>query len=389
MEATSAPERQEDEDKMRVLYLAGVDASTSLALEVASHIDLDPEQFKVAVYYAGGDGRNDFVDRMVNLGGAGRFDLKAPMRLFRLVRRWRPHVIHVHHTVSAFWGTLIGRSLGVPVIIKTEHDDHRYYSVGQNAFNAVTQLLADRLICNSDRTYEHFHSWEKRIAKEKSTTVHNGVDVERINRPAGRAEDARAALGFQDDQVVIGSVGRLIRQKNYETFIRAMPNVIQEAPSTRFLLVGDGHLRQHLEHVARDVGVREYVTFTGGVGRDRVFELLHAIDVFAVPSSWEGFCNAAVEAMAAGRPIISSDIDTLHEVIGDVAVYADPHLPDALAGAMLTFAHMGERERRRHGASARKRAEERYSVQRTADAYRQIYWELLAEKRPTRKPVDK
>lgn len=372
--------REEHGAGMRILYLVGVDASTSLALEVAGHVQLDSKQFRVVAYYAASDGHEEFVDTVGNLGARGRFDLKAPLRLFGLIRKWRPHVIHAHHTVSAFWGAVAGWLCGVPIIVKTEHDDHRYYNVGQDMLNFVTQLLSDRLICNSDRTYEHFHSWEKQVAREKSVTIYNGVDVERINRPAARAQAVRSALGFRNEHFVVGSVGRLIRQKNYEVLIRSIPEVIQDAPNTRFLLVGNGPLRQRLENVAREVNVREYITFTGGVKRERVFELLHIMDVFVVPSSWEGFCNAAVEAMAANRPLISSDIDTLHEVVGGAAMYAAPCSPGEFARAILDFVHMSESERRQYGAACRQRAESNFSVRRTADAYCRTYRDLLDEK---------
>ena len=216
-------------------------------------------------------------------------------------------------------------------------------------------------------------SWRKRLLGEKWKVVYNGIDVDRIDR----ANLWDPPFEYPYDGVTIGSVGRFIDQKNYQRLVQAFAQVVDQSErECRLVLVGDGDKREIIEKEVSRLGVEEQVVLTGEVNRDTVYAALHAFDLFIVPSLWEGFCNAAVEAMTAGLPIVCSDIPTLREVVGDVAVYANPERPESFTRAIGTLLEEDEGGRKKRGENARSRALERYSVERTAKGYVESYLQV-------------
>ena len=336
----------------------------------------------VGVYYRQRSVEADrfFETPVINFGAAGSLDLRGPRGLRKTIENYRPHIIHAHHTLSALWGSVLGRAMGVPVIVKTEHSSHANFGVHQNAANAVTLTLADGVFCNSDYTRRSFHPWERRVAAHKCTTVYNGIDVSKIKTAVAQSSLSRAELGASSCQLLLGSAGRLVWQKNYVRLIRALALARKEVPSIRLVIAGDGKLRPVLEREAAEQGVADGLLLLGTVPRARVYELLGTIDVFVMPSLSEGFCNAAVEAMAAGKPIINADIDTFREVIGPAGAFADPYSSQDMADVIVRFARMTPEERARRGAAAQMRAQEHFTVQRTAQNYTKKYMELFEKK---------
>jgi glycosyltransferase involved in cell wall biosynthesis len=199
------------------------------------------------------------------------------------------------------------------------------------------------------------------------------VDVERIDQLAS----VTPPFSGQFEGVTIGSVGRLVTQKNYVRFIKAFAEVVNRTEwNVRFVLIGDGDQRDSIRAEIGRLGLNGDVTMVGEVDRDTVYAALHRFDLFVVPSLWEGFCNAAVEAMAAGLPILCSDIQTLHEVVGEEATYVDPERPEQMANALLELIKQGPEEWKRRGENARRRAHKHFTVQRTAEAYAESYLEV-------------
>lgn len=373
--------RRHDVEKPRILYMVNQKEDTSIPLEVADHFG-SALDVVVGVYYHQPDVEDAsfFNTPAVQLGVEGPLDLRGPTALYRLIKTYRPHVIHVHHTLSALWGSVLGRMTGVPVIVKTEHSSHANYGAHQNAANAVTLTLADAVLCNSDATRRSLHPWEQYLAAHKCKTVYNGIDVSRIKTAVAQSSLRRAELGAASGQFLLGSAGRLVWQKNYVRLIRALALARSEMPNIRLVIAGDGERRPALEREAARQGVTDEVLLLGTVPRQRVYELLGAIDAFVMPSLSEGFCNAVVEAMAAGKPIINADIDTFREVVGPAGALVDPYSPQDMAEAILRFARMEAAERERRGADARRRATQRFTVQRTAQRYTQQYVALLRQK---------
>ncbi len=356
-----------------VLYLMGQIAPTSVPLEVAhfindSRIRLHPVALYESEYSGGAHGRHPIC-----LEAKSRYDLSALYRLYRLLRRLQPDVLHVHHTMPAFWGALLGKGLMRARLVRSEHNNYMYRSVGQRAINTVSQKLADRVLCNSYNTYRSMEAWRKRLLGEKWRVVYNGIDVGRIDQ----ASSGDPPFEGQYSGVTVGTVGRLIDQKNYQRLVQAFAQVVEGVrQECRLVMVGDGEKRKVIEQEVRRLGIEKHVVLAGEVDRDTVYAALHSFDCFVMPSLWEGFCNAVVEAMAAGLPIICSDIPTLKEVVGDVAIYADPERPESITRAIGALLEEGEGGWKERGGKARSRALERYSIECTADEYVESYLQV-------------
>lgn len=357
-----------------VLYVIGEVTPTSVPLEVAQFIQNPRIQLHVAAFYET-DYSGDQLDvSPVRIDAKGRYDVSAVYRLYRYIEHVQPDVLHVHHTMPAFWGALLGKKIAGTRLVRSEHNNYESRSAGQRMIDAISQGFADLVLCNSRNTCRSLENWPANLFETQRRVVHNGVDVQRI------AQAASDVPPFDEwhKGVTIGSVGRLIGQKNYLRLVRAFAQITDRSQKDiRLVLVGEGSRREIIETEAGRLGLDGQVVLTGEVDRDAVYAALHAFDLFVVPSLSEGFCNAAVEAMAAGLPVVCSDIRTLHEVVGNVATYMDPEDTGDMARALLSVIREGPEEWERQGTAARKRVKEHFTVQRTAEKYVQSYLEVV------------
>jgi glycosyltransferase involved in cell wall biosynthesis len=359
-----------------VLVLLNVADSQSVPLELASRM---AERGSVDVHIAAFMKRRSdfpaatFGPPITELRARRNWSPVAIWGLWRLIRRIRPDIVHVHLWPSGIWGTLLGRLAGAAVV-KTEHNDVRFQSAQKRIVNVAMYPFTRMLICNSQATLDSLGPAERRGIARRAEVIHNGVDFTGIDSASRDSAAVRRELGI-DDGVLIGAVGRMVPQKNLVRLIQGFSRAMADprASNAWLLLVGDGNLKGELLAEASKAGIGERVIFTGGVSRNRVYELLFAMDILVVPSLWEGFCNAAVEAAGAGRAISAADITVLREVLGDHAVYFDPSDPEAIAQCLAMMAAEDETTRRVRGELARAWARSRYDIDVAAKRYEELF----------------
>ncbi len=366
----------------RLLYLLNIKNATGIAQEVACHIDQKRFDLRVAFFYRAqlGYPESPVPDQVTELNARGKSDLKAMYALYRLIKTWRPDIIHVHHTMTSALGSVFGRLLGVPMIIRTEHTDRGRLNPGQRLMNVPALILADAIICNSNATRRSFSWWERVIASEKRLTIYNGVDLLRIDDNLSDNTEIRGKIGVEADDFMIGNMGRLVSPKDQRSLIQAMEIVVEELPQAKLVIVGDGPLRGDLESLAQALGLQNNVIFTGAIAREKVYEILHMIDLFVMSSLWEGFCNAVVEAMAARKPVIVTNVGPLPEVVGEVGRFVPPRSPKILAEAILELTSASPDLLKSMGEAGRRRVEENFTIERTVQGYEQLYTKLLGRK---------
>lgn len=178
----------------------------------------------------------------------------------------------------------------------------------------------------------------------------------------------------------IVAVGRFSAQKGFDVLLRAMPAVLAAVPDAELVLVGDGPERASLEQVADEIGVAGHVSMPGTVRHADVAGVLAGANVVAIPSRYEGMPLVALEAAAAGRAVVSTPVHGLADVVadGDTGLVVPPEDPDRLATALVTL--LGDPARAAAmGAAARARVVERYPLDRTADAYDELYARLARD----------
>lgn len=244
--------------------------------------------------------------------GRGKFDLRVLHDLERLAARWRPTLLHLHGYASWTFGRILGRRIGVPVVIQEHFIDPRMPAV---------QRVADRVLCRQQQLavavserVKRFMVEERHVRHTPIEVIWNAVPVEAIRAEAAAADTGalRASLGIPPDAPVVGIVGRLAREKGHACFLEAAAIIRAARPGVYFVVVGAGPLRGALEERARSLQLTERVRFVGH--QPNVVPYLAAFTVAVLPSLSEGFPLAALEALAAGTPTVLTDLDAYRGV---------------------------------------------------------------------------
>lgn len=315
---------------------------------------------------------------VTDLGMTAKWRCDALWRLYRLLRRERPTILHTWMFHANLSGRVLGRLAGVPIVISSR----RNINIGgpwRDLLNRCTAWLDDAVIavCESAREAEIKRA---SAAPDKVVTIYNGVDAGRFATVNLRAAaQVRHFFGIAAEAPLLGAMGRLHPQKGFSDLLAALVQVREAIPSVRLLLVGDGGLRDSLETQAREMGLSGLVTFAGM--RTDVPEILSALDVFVLPSLWEGMPNVLLEAMAAGLPVVATAVGGTPEVVVDgvTGLLVPPRDPAALAQAIATVLRDAD-VRRRMGEAGRERVERCFSLEEMVRRTEDLYEELIREK---------
>jgi len=279
----------------------------------------------------------------------GGHDTVALVRLVRLMRAWRPDIVHTHTAKAGTIGRIAARLARVPIVVHTYHGHvfHGYFSAPQTRlFLAIERLLArhtTRLIAVSATVREELLALG--IAKpERLTVVPLGLDLHRFLTCEHRRGELRGELGIAAGAPVAGIVARLVPIKAHEVFLAAAAAVRRRRPDAVFLIVGDGERRAELEALAASRGLRGSVRFTGWRrDLDRVYADL---DVAVLCSRNEGSPVSLIEAMAAGRAVVATRVGGVPEIVEDGVngLLVPPN--DAAALALAIRRYFGDTELR-------------------------------------------
>lgn len=315
-----------------------------------------------------------------------RRDAVALAELVAYLRRERPTIVHTHSAKAGILGRIAARVVGVPIIVHTIHGlpfhptQSRWVYGTYVWMERLTARWCAKIISVADAmTAQALAAGIGR--PEQFVTIRSGMDVDAFVRAGERRAAVRAELGIGADEFVIGKVARLFELKGHEYLLAAMPEVAAAVPEARLLLVGDGLLRGTLEVEARRLGVAERVTFAGLVPPERIPDLIGAMDVAVHCSLREGLARVLPQALIAGRPVISYDVDGAREVVldGVTGRLLPPGEVVGLAEAIIELARdpalgrrMGEEGRRRFLDEFRTAT----MVGRITDLYRRLCGEI-------------
>ena len=305
-------------------------------------------------------------------------DLGAYVRLFRLLRRLRPDIVHTRN-FGTLDCTLVAWLAGVRVCIHGEHGWDIHDPDGtRTRYRLVRQALSPliRRFVAVSRDLERWLVETVRISPTRVQRICNGVDTERF-RPAARAERGDfPAERFPDGCVIVGSVTRFEPIKDplnlVRAFIDARRQVGPGGVDLRLMMLGDGPLRGAALRLLEEAGEASAAWLPGA--REDVARFLPGVSVYALGSLREGISNTVLEAMAAGVPVVASATGGNLELIepGVTGVLVRPGDPVALASALVAYAIDGPK-RAAHGRMARLRAEREYSLQKMVADYRSLY----------------
>lgn len=306
-------------------------------------------------------------------------DLRAAWTLARLLREWRPDVVHTHSSKGGFVGRLAARLARTPHVVHTVHgwsfnDDMsqrlRSLIVGVERLSArITDVLV--VVSSSDIP----KGLGRKIGRARQyVLIRNGIDLASFEA----SEDVsatRRSLGVPEEGLLVGTVGRLADQKDPLLMVDAFAKVLVEMPEATFVWVGDGPLRHAAAQRAEALGIEDRFRIAG-VRRD-VPEVLAALDLFALSSRWEGLPRTITEAMASGTPVVATSVDGTVEVIDDgrTGVLVPRGDADGLARSIVGLLR-DPAERSRMGAASREHVAP-FSRERMSHDLSQLYRSLV------------
>lgn len=302
------------------------------------------------------------------------FDWIAVKEVYRILKKHSIHILRTHQYHANLYGRIAGALAKTPVIVPSFHnlyESPERPKLHRRLINRILVRWSDRIVAVSEAIARDIVRFD-RVRLEKIKVIPNGVVLEDFSINLDKV-NARKEFGFPDNGFIIGSVGRLTPQKGHEYLIRAvtgMKNLI-------IAIAGDGPLKEKLSGLAKELGVKCF--FTGTIPQERIPFFLKSLDLFCFPSLWEGMPSALIEAMAAGVPIIASDIKPNADVLMDSGILFKPGDVSALRNSISRLSSSNSL-RENLSRSALEQAQ-RFSIDNTVKEYERLFFEILREKK--------
>lgn len=313
---------------------------------------------------------------VIDLGMIHKYHLNALVKLFLLLKQFRPVILHTWMFHANIPGRILGRLAGVPVIISSEH------TMGQEGqfrrwVNRWTSGFCDQIVCVSQAVYQ-FALNQVGLPAHKLIVVPNGIDLEKFKDLPGKIQ-SRNMLGLPEESLIIGVVGRPRPVKGFHFLISAFVLLEKKVPSATLVFVGNGPDEVQLKRMAAESGVRQKIFFLDD--RDDIPNVLPAFDLFVLPSLWEGMPIVILEAMAAGLPVLATQVGGVPElVVPDITgILVEPAAPEAWVGVMETLL-VDPDLRHRLGKQGRERVETHFGINDSVAKTEGLYTSQLIEK---------
>ncbi len=315
---------------------------------------------------------------------APRRDWRCRADLRRLIRDWEPDVVHTHSSKAGVLGRAAAWAENVPAVIHTIHGlaFHPYQSAWRNAIYIAAERYAAKrchtICCVAEAMREQ--ALAAGIGRrEQYEIVYSGMEVDAFVNPATARAEARAELGFADDDFVLATVARLAELKGHDDLLEALAPVMAERPALKLLWVGDGWRRDELEARLAELGLADRVVLTGLVPPDRIPYYMQAMDTLAHPSYREGLPRTVTQSLLSARPAVAYDVDGAREVCIDGET-GRLVAPGDVAGLREAVEWMMDNPdaRTTMGATGRARCAAQFAASAMVDHLEKVYADVLA-----------
>ncbi len=388
-------------DKLRILMLiSGLDiggahgGAERFGIELSRHLDRDScdvtlcafwqRKTRAEEHWQGVLSRED-IPLIFASEWQGRFKLSEYYKgLQRLIGMYRPEpfdIIHSHYQMGTLAGLLLKTFGCTRKVIRTAHVSKEWGTgfaslLCRQVFTKwLYPIFLDAEVGVSQSIVNTLSKYPGNLLRRKTPyLIYNAIYPQAFEKREECGRDIN--LSFPKDRYLIGSIGRLTNQKGYAYLLDAVPLVLEQIPNAHFIIIGEGENRKILEQQARDLRVSEHVTFTGQ--QEQVMPLLRKMDIFVLPSLYEGFPTVLLESIASGVPVIATDIPGTNELIKhkENGWLVPPMNSQALAMAIIeSFHHPEWREQFKRNAL---QTVDKYRIEHVANEYLQLYKKLIA-----------
>jgi len=316
-------------------------------------------------------------------------DLKSFIILFSIIRREKPDIVHTHAAKAGALGRLAAVMAGVPIKIHTFHGHifDGYFSPWKaKAFLVIERFLAlftDRVITVSESVRDEIVDKLKVTNREKAVVIPLGFELDRFLNCEKSRGNFRKNYGIDGGTLVVGIVGRLVAIKNHKLFLEAAKDILNKKPSgmkVKFVVIGDGELRDSIDEHARRLGLEGDVLFTGWV--NDLAEAYADMDIVVLTSLNEGTPVSIIEAMASSRPVVATDVGGVKDLVidGENGFLAKTGDAEDLSEKILRLLNDAGK-RRQFGSRGRELVREKYAKKRLIGDIERLYEECIKEKR--------
>ena len=304
--------------KYRIVYLItdlNIGGAEKSLYQLVTHLNRD--KFSPIVYSLSGGSkiaeklRTKDIE-VVCLGAKSKIDITVLLKLVRLLKKQKPNILHTYLFHANFIGRIAGRTAGVPLIISSVRtmEKQKWHHV---YLNMLTCWMVDKETCVS-RDVGRFVRKYAKVPYRKLTTIYNGIDLKDIHI-AKNADEKKGELSINQFSHIIGTVGHLTTAKGIVYLLKAFKLVLKDFPGACLLIIGNGPDEKKLKKLALELDIKASVQFLGF--REDALEIINTMDVFVLPSLWEGMPNVVLEAYALGKPVVSTKVGGANEIIID------------------------------------------------------------------------
>ena len=302
-----------------------------------------------------------------------QFDMSVISLIRTFIRDKKIDVVHCHGYKSNFYGLLASK--GNIATVTTNHNWLKsHWKLKIYCFlDSLWIRYFGRIVAVSEGVKADMLKY--RVPEKKIRVIDNGIDLDRFSQEIS-TENVRKEFGLNGNSKVIGTIGNLGHEKAHSNLLKAAKGVIETDKAVRFLIVGDGALREYLMEEAVTLGIENHVIFAGY--RKDIPELLSLMDIFVLPSIKEGLPMVLLEAMAAKKPVIATKVGAVPKVLrGGAGILIEPGEVSGLKEAIRDLIEDRE-ELQKLAANGFTRVKDMYSSENMSKSYLALYKDLIA-----------
>lgn len=298
------------------------------------------------------------------------------LRLAATMKRERFDIVQTYLWTANTWARLAARLAGVRWVVASERNVDIWEETYKRVIGRFLARSTDRIIANSEAVRQYLLK-RGGLDADKVITIYNGVNFDRFRTPCD-PRVRRAELGIGDDVVLAGCLARVEPAKDHGTLLQAMALISNRLPKLHLALIGGGSEEDRLRHMARDLGIGERVHFVGF--RTDAAEWLQSVDISVLSSVKEGLSNTVLESMAAGKPVVATDVGGNAEVIveNETGFLVPSRAPSELGAALARVAASPETIAS-FGRAGRRRVDALFSVESMVAHTERLYLDLASQ----------